>query len=70
MKKIVIIIMISIWIAMFWSVLQANTTITSKCEAALKNSVQVAWKFTETNSGYKAMIIADNNATKICNNKT
>ena len=36
------------------------------CEVAMIKATKIAWKYAETGTGYKAMIIADNKTKKIC----
>ena len=65
-KKLRIIILFSICLAIFWSIVHAQETITLKCEQAIINATEVGWKYTNTNNEFKKMIIADNNITKQC----
>ena len=42
-----------------------NETLTP-CEIATIEATKIGWSFAENDTGYKASIIADNNAKKVC----
>lgn len=44
----------------------AIKAITPDCEAALINATKQGMKYANTNKGYKIMISADHNVTKLC----
>lgn len=45
---------------------EEEPTITPQCEVALTESARIAMIFATTGLGYRAMIVADNAAEKVC----